>query len=79
MAKSVTKAVKVSAPILKTGGTISFSPTSSVSFNSQKITSLLDPTSNQDAATKAYVDNAVSVIAASSTPTVNRAILTFFA
>lgn len=32
-------------------------PTASVSFNSQKITSLLDPTSAQDAATKNYVDS----------------------
>ncbi len=31
-------------------------PTASVSMNNQKITSLLDPTSAQDAATKAYVD-----------------------
>lgn len=31
-------------------------PTGSVSMNNQKITSLLDPTSAQDAATKAYVD-----------------------
>jgi hypothetical protein len=35
-------------------------PTTGVSFNSQKITSLADPTSDQDAATKAYVDAARS-------------------
>jgi hypothetical protein len=35
-------------------------PTSSVSLNSQKITSLADPTAAQDAATKAYVDAASS-------------------
>lgn len=33
-------------------------PTSSVSLNSQKITNLADPTADQDAATKAYVDAA---------------------
>lgn len=32
-------------------------PTASVSFNSQKITSLADPTAATDAATKQYVDN----------------------
>jgi hypothetical protein len=35
-------------------------PTASVSFNSQKITGLADPTDPQDAATKAYVDAARS-------------------
>lgn len=34
-------------------------PTASVAMNSQKITGLLDPTSDQDAATKIYVDNAI--------------------
>jgi hypothetical protein len=32
-------------------------PTSSVTLNNQLITNLLDPTNNQDAATKAYVDS----------------------
>jgi hypothetical protein len=79
MAKSVTKAVKVSQPLLKTGGTISFSPSSSVSFNSQKITSLLDPTSNQDAATKAYVDSSVSVVNTKASAAPTRALVLFFA
>jgi hypothetical protein len=35
-------------------------PTSDVSFNSRKLTNLADPTSAQDAATKAYVDAARS-------------------
>ena len=35
-------------------------PTSSFSMNSQKITSLADPTADQDAATKAYVDAATA-------------------
>jgi hypothetical protein len=79
MAKSVTKAVKVSQPLLKTGGTISFSPSSSVSFNSQKITGLLDPTLDQDAATKAYVDSSVSVVNATASAAPTRALVLFFA
>lgn len=35
-------------------------PTADVSFNSKKITNLLDPTNVQDAATKNYVDNVAS-------------------
>ena len=34
-------------------------PTGNIAFNSKKITSLLDPTAAQDAATKAYVDSVV--------------------
>ena len=34
-------------------------PTGNISFNSKKITSLADPTSAQDGATKSYVDSAV--------------------
>lgn len=37
-------------------------PTAAVSLNSQRITSLLDPSSAQDAASKAYVDGLASVI-----------------
>lgn len=37
-------------------------PTASVSANSQKITSLADPTSASDAANKGYVDSAVSAV-----------------
>lgn len=49
-------------------------PTASVSFNSQRITNLLDPSADQDAATKKYVDDKVAglnwkdeVMAASTT------------
>lgn len=37
-------------------------PTNSVSWNSQKITNLLDPASAQDASTKNYVDNAIAAL-----------------
>ena len=79
MAKSVTKAVKVSQPLLKTGGTISFSPSSSVSFNSQKITSVGTPTAGTDAANKTYVDTAVGVVTATAAAAPTRALVLFFA
>ena len=60
MAKSVERAIKVASGLSKTGSTISFSPSSSVSFNSQKITNLATPTADTDAATKAYVDTTAS-------------------
>ena len=43
-------------------------PNASVSLNSQKITSLLDPTSAQDAATKTYVDTAAAAGVTFGTP-----------
>lgn len=59
MAKSVERAIKVSTPLTKTGSTITFLPSASVSFNSQKITNLATPTESTDAATKGYVDSSV--------------------
>ncbi len=38
-------------------------PTGSVGLGSQKIVNLLDPTANQDAATKKYVDDALAAVA----------------
>lgn len=38
-------------------------PVADVALNSHKITGLLDPTANQDAATKIYVDNAIAGLA----------------
>ena len=70
MAKSVERAIKAGTGLSKTGSTISILPSGSVSFNSQKITSLADPTSAQDAATKNYVDGYVTTqISGASTRT----------
>jgi len=66
-----TAAVAASGTKLATGGQIATyvaglsvtdltAPTSSFSMNSQKITGLLNPTANQEAATKNYVDASVS-------------------
>ena len=66
-----TAAVAASGVNLATGGQIAAyvaglkitdltAPTSSFSMNSQKITGLLNPTANQEAATKNYVDASVS-------------------
>jgi hypothetical protein len=46
-------------------------PTGSISLNSQKITSLLDPTSAQDASTKAYVDAQVNALVDGAPGTLN--------
>jgi len=37
-------------------------PTANLNLNNKKITSLLDPTANQDAATKKYVDDSIIAI-----------------
>lgn len=56
MNKNVTRVVKAGTGLSKTGNTISILPSTSVSFNSQKITNLATPTASTDAATKGYVD-----------------------
>ena len=61
--------IDVSGEIIQTstGNENSFS--SELNMNSNKINSLADPTTAQDAATKAYVDNAVSAPTAPAAPT----------
>jgi len=46
-------------------------PTASVAMNSQKITGLATPTSNTDAATKAYADGLITALVASSPTTLD--------
>lgn len=77
MAKSVERSIKAGTGLSKTGSTISILPSASVSFNSQKITSLADPTSAQDAATKSYVDTQVGIVSTQSTGGASRAFVTF--
>mgnify|MGYP003123844628 CR=1 FL=1 len=55
---SSTKLMLINGTGLEVAGATTFS--SDVAMSSQKITGLADPTSNQEAATKAYVDSAVS-------------------
>ncbi len=51
-------------PIVATGNTddvtLSFLPSSTVDINTNRVINVVDPVSNQDAATKAYVDSRVS-------------------
>ena len=47
-------------------------PTASVSMNTQKITNVVDPASNQDAATKNYVDTQVSSLVNGAPTTLNQ-------
>jgi hypothetical protein len=53
--------LKGASGVISSGATLNDigSPTTSFSMASQKITNLLNPTSNQDAATKIYVDDAI--------------------
>lgn len=60
-AVQTTRQINTTSPL--TGGgalssdlTLAFTPSADVSFNNNKITNVTDPTSNQDAATKHYVD-----------------------
>lgn len=62
LAGSVITSGTVAATFLPALNSIT-APTGDVSINSHKLTSVTDPTANQDAATKAYVDQAVSVLA----------------
>jgi hypothetical protein len=79
MAKSVERNIKAGTGLSKTGSTISILPSSSVSFNSQKITNLATPTADADAATKAYVDTQVGVVTTQSGASASRAFVTFLA